>query len=225
MMGAPVLAIVPFLSTLTSSEYLKMPLAGRTALAWTLGQLVEELPDADIVLTTDDDTVARSMQPDFPSVKFFRRTELAYEMSLIEVLEAHNDDAQIVAVFEPTHPFRPRGLASRTVSNLFQRPELESIVCVRQFGGNLWQIGGRGEIEVIASLEEKGTFFQELRGLGLATRPHVLRAGRRIGDNVGFEVVDDLWSSIDVRDSEGFERVYALSERLVAAIQEDSRGT
>jgi hypothetical protein len=51
-------------------------------------------------------------------------------------------------------------------------------------------------------------------GLALATRPDLIRDGRRLGDAVGFEVVDQFWALIDIRDDDTHAVAELVADRL-----------
>jgi hypothetical protein len=196
-----VLVIVPVLAAAQASERLIRPLHGRSSLHRTLASAREDLEHATVVVTTDDKAVADHARAFSGDVVVHDRTVVPYTEALVAVLDGY-PEAEVVVVLEPTHPFRPRGLASRTAVNLKQREHLDSVVCARQFRANLWRLETDGQISALTELGDRRdvTYFQEMIGLALATRPRILRAGRRLGDMVGFEVVDQFWALADIRD-------------------------
>lgn len=212
-MNAP-LVIIPVLSAARSTPRLMAPIHGRSSLERTLEAAVTDLPDSDVIVTTDDPAI-RSMAERFGGrVVPHSRTAESYVAALADVARVH--PAEIAVVLEPTHPFRPKGLIRRTADNLASREHLDSVVCVRRFTANLWRRAPDGEI---LALSEGGdsrdaVYFQEMVGLALAARPHLFEDGRRLGDAVGFEVVDQTWALVDVRDDTGFAVAEALADRL-----------
>ncbi|GHD57262.1 hypothetical protein GCM10017083_38500 [Thalassobaculum fulvum] len=210
----PPLVVIPVLSAARSTPRLMAPIRGRSSLERTLDAAVADLPDSEVVVTTDDAAI-RAMADGFGGrVVPHARTAESYVDALADV--ARGRDAEIVVVLEPTHPFRPKGLIRRTAENLAARDHLDSVVCVRRFTANLWRRTADGEI---LALSEGGdgrdaVYFQEMVGLALAARPHLFEDGRRLGDAVGFEVVDQTWALVDVRDDTGFAVAEALADRL-----------
>ena len=194
------LVIVPVLAAAQASERLIRPLHGLSSLRRTLQAALDDLPGARVVLTTDDAEVASDAGAMSADITVHARTIVPYIEALNAVLDAY--PAEIVVVLEPTHPFRPRGLARRAAENLKARAHLDSVVCARQFRANLWRQEADGGIAALADFGDRRdvTYYQELVGLALATRPQVLRGGRRLGDTVGFEVVDQFWALADIRD-------------------------
>lgn len=212
-MSAP-LVIIPVLSAARSTPRLLAPIQGRSSLERTLDAAVADLPDSDVVVTTDDARIREMADAFGGRVVAHARSAESYVAALAEVARSHGAD--IVVVLEPTHPFRPKGLIRRTADNLAARDHLDSVVCVRRFTANLWRRTADGEI---LALSEGGdgrdaVYFQEMVGLALAARPHLFEDGRRLGDAVGFEVVDQTWALVDVRDDTGFAVAEALATRL-----------
>jgi len=208
------LVIIPVLAASKSTEAILKPLKGPSSLQRTLTAALEDLPGATIVVTTDSDSVAAQARQVGKSVVFRDRTAKSYTGALIDVLDAHPADH--IAVVEATHPFRPRGLIRRTVENLIERDHLDSVVCVRQFRANLWRLDGGNSITALGPSGDRrdATYFQEMVGLALATRPGLIRDGRRLGDAVGFEVVDQFWALVDIRDDDTHAVAELVSDRL-----------
>jgi CMP-2-keto-3-deoxyoctulosonic acid synthetase len=208
------LVIIPVLAASKSTEAILKPLKGPSSLQRTLTAALEDLPGATIVVTTDSDAVAAQARQVGKSVIFRDRTEKSYAGALIDVLDAHPADH--IAVVEGTHPFRPRGLIRRTVENLMERDHLDSVVCARQFRANLWRLDGKNSITALGPSGDRhdATYFQEMVGLALATRPDLIRDGRRLGDAVGFEVVDQFWALVDICDGDAHAVAELVADRL-----------
>ncbi|MBT5264047.1 MAG: hypothetical protein HOL85_04395 [Rhodospirillaceae bacterium] len=214
-MAAP-LVIVPVLAKAQSSARLLGPLKGLSSLQRTLRAALEEIEDAQVVVTTDDAAVADQARAFDARVAVHERTIEPYVPALHAVTEAYPGD--IVVVLEPTHPFRPPGLVKRTAENLLGRDHLDSVVCVRRFKANLWRMEPD---QTISAMGEGGAgpspvYYQELIGLGLATRRGMLAQGRRLGDAVGFEVVDEFWTLVDIHDDTNL----AVAELIADHIEE-----
>ena len=209
-----VLIIIPVLAASESSAAILKPLRGPSSLQRTLAAAIEDLPGARIVVTTDSDAVAAQARDLGPSVTLLGRTAESYTGALVDVLDAH--PANHVAVVEATHPFRPRGLIRRTVENLIARGHLDSVVCTRRFRANLWRLDSDNSITALGPGGDRrdATYFQEMVGLALATRPALIRDGRRLGDAVGFEVVDQFWALIDIRDDETHAVAELVADQL-----------
>jgi len=230
--GSPISAnrpivVIPVLARAGSTPRLTAPIRGASSLERTLDAAARDLPGSRIVVASDSAEI-RDIAAGFGgSVEAFERKAESYTGAVVEAIDGSVGDDGIVVVLEATHPFRPAGLIARTASNLAEREHLDSVVCVRQFTANLWGVEPDGEILALSEGGERRdrTYFQEMVGLALASRPAVLRAGRRLGDAVGFEVVDQTWALTDVRDTIGFRVAEALADRLPAlegALEEDN---
>jgi CMP-2-keto-3-deoxyoctulosonic acid synthetase len=208
------LVIVPVLAASKSTDAILKPLRGPSSLERTLAAAIEDLPDARIVVTTDSEAVAAQARAVGSRVTLMKRTAESYTGALIDVLDAYPADH--VAVVEATHPFRPRGLIRRTVENLIERDHLDSVVCTRQFRANLWRLEAGNSITALGPGGERrdATYFQEMVGLALATRPALIRSGRRLGDAVGFEVVDQFWALVDIGDDVTHAVAELVADRL-----------
>lgn len=208
------LIIVPVLAASKSTEAILKPLRGPSSLERTLAAAIEDLPGARIVVTSDSDAVAAQARGVDGQVTLMERRSDSYTGALIDVVEAY--PADYVAVVEATHPFRPRGLIRRTVENLISRDHLDSVVCARQFRANLWRLETGNSITALGPGGDRrdATYFQEMVGLALATRPDLIRDGRRLGDAVGFEVVDQFWALIDISDDVTHGVAELVADRL-----------
>lgn len=209
------LVVIPILSAAPSTPRLTIPIRGRSSLERTLDSAVADLPDSTVVVTTDDDGIRETVEAYGGPVITHDRTEAGYTRAVAAVAREHG--AEIVVVLEPTHPFRPHGLIRRTAGNLASRDHLDSVVCVRRFTANLWRRTPEGEILALTEGGEArdAEYFQEMVGLALAARPHLLDQGRRLGDAVGFEVLEHTWALADVRDDVSFAAAEALADYLI----------
>ncbi|UUX48365.1 hypothetical protein NUH88_13180 [Nisaea acidiphila] len=208
------LIIIPVYSGASSTPRIVKPLDGTSSLVRTIEAALEDLPDARIVLTADDNAVKQQAAPYADRITIHDRTAESYTDALVDVLDAF--PAEQVVVIEPTHPFRPRGLIRRTAENLAAREHLDSVVCVRQFDASLWRLDPDKTIQALGPGGDRrsSTYFQEVVGLALATRPELIREGRRLGDAVGFEVVDQFWALVDIRDDMSLAMAEMVADRF-----------
>lgn len=209
------LVVIPVLSAAESTSRLTIPIRGRSSLWRTLDSAVADLPGSTVVVTTDDADIRASVEDYGAPAVAHARTAGGYTEAVAQVAREYG--AGIVVILEPTHPFRPRGLIKRTADNLTAREHLDSVVCVRRFTANLWRRTSDGEI---LAMTEGGDardaeYFQEMVGLALAARPKLLDQGRRLGDAVGFEVLEHTWALADVRDDVSFAAAEALADYLI----------
>jgi hypothetical protein len=210
-----ILVIIPVIADELVDKRLLTPLAGRSSFERTLAAAAE-VANGRVVVTTNDDRVKNAARAFGRGVLIHDRSVRDYIPALADAVDAIDGAADIVVVLEPTHPFRPAGLAGRTAANLAQRDHLDSVVSVRRFKANLWQVEDDGTIGALASGVESRDriYYQELIGLALATRPKLLRCGLRLGDAVGFEVVDRFWGMVDIRDDASLAVAQAIAAQL-----------
>lgn len=209
------LVVIPVLSAAPSTPRLLTPIHGRSSLWRTLDSAVADLPASTIVVTTDDAAIHASVEQYGAPVLAHARTTTGYTQAVADVAREHG--AEIVVILEPTHPFRPRGLISRTANNLGARDHLDSVVCARRFTANLWRRTSDGEILALAEGRDgqDAEYFQEMVGLALAARASLIAKGRRLGDAVGFEVLEHTWALADMRDDVSFAAAEALADYLI----------
>lgn len=209
------LVIIPVIADELVDKRLLAPLVGRSSFERTLAA-AGEVADARVVVTTNDERVKDVTRAFGRGVLVHDRSVRDYIPALAAAVDAIDRDADIVVVLEPTHPFRPAGLVGRTAANLAQRGHLDSVVSVRRFKANLWQVEDDGTIGALAGGVESRDriYYQELIGLALATRPKLLRRGLRLGDAVGFEVVDRFWGMVDIRDDASLAVAQAIAAQL-----------
>ncbi|WPZ32316.1 NTP transferase domain-containing protein [Thalassobaculum sp. OXR-137] len=209
------LVVIPVLSAAPSTPRLLTPIRGRSSLWRTLDSAAADLPASPIVVTTDDDAIRNSVGQYGGRITAHARTARGYTQAVADVVEEYG--AEIVVIVEPTHPFRPRGLIRRTAENLCARDHLDSVVCVRRFTANLWRRTSDGEILALDEGRDgqDAEYFQEMVGLALAVRASLIRKNRRLGDAVGFEVLEHAWALADVRDDQSFAAAEALADTLI----------
>jgi hypothetical protein len=210
------LVVIPVIADALVDKRLLTPLAGRSSFERTLAAATGELAAARVAVTTNDERVKAAARAFGRGVIVHDRTIRDYVPALSAAVDAIDARADIVVVLEPTHPFRPAGLVGRTAANLDRRADLDSVVCVRRFKANLWQIDDDGTIGALAGGAESRdrVYYQELIGLALATRPKLLRRDLRLGDAVGFEVVDQFWGLVDIRDDASLAVAQAIATQM-----------
>ncbi len=212
---ANLVVIIPVLASAGGVDDMLRPIRGRSSFQRTIDAALAELDQVQVVVTTDDPRITAAVTAiNDPRLHAHSRQIIPYTPAVSAVAEAYESD--LVVVLEPTHPFRPAGLIARTVRNLRARADLDSVVCVRRFKANLWQPREDGLIDALGLGGNRTipTYYQELVGLGLATRRHVLGNGQRLGDAVGFELVDQIWGLVDIHDATGLALAEALADHV-----------
>ena len=188
-------------------------LAGKPLIAWTI-EAARNCSLVDRVLvSTDDDELAGIASACGAEVPFRRPVELAgddvpsidYVQHAVEWLESQdNYRVDIVLYLQVTDVFRKKYMLEETVTRLLADPGLDSVFVGYPTHKNFWK-KEKGRYCRLAELEDKprqfkGPVFREDIGLACASRIHVIKSGRRIGDHVDIVLNPDFCSSIDIHD-------------------------
>jgi CTP:molybdopterin cytidylyltransferase MocA len=197
------------------------PLEGRSALQRSLLHARRQLPEATVVLVTNDQAAAAHVRGLDLGVHIHDRRQEGYQAALIEALDALPEPPDAVFVIEPTHPFRPPNLLSRIAHNLFKDDQFDTILAVQRETVSLWREEAGELLEI--SGEDPATVYIERRGLALAVRPAILRAGQRIGSRLGFEIVGRIWQLADLRDEAGCELAHLVAGQLDRLERQDNQ--
>jgi len=169
-----------------------------------------------VLVTTDDDEIARFAREAGAVVPFMRPTELAGDLATTEDTLKHalaTYEGMVGRRFEigvfltPTDIFRDSRWIRTAVEMLWQRPELDSVFSGHRTHKNFWERQEDGSwlrlrpwMAVYASRQVRRAVIREDTGLACASRAALWRAGRRIGDRVEIIVNDDGFTAIDIHD-------------------------
>ncbi len=107
-------------------------------------------------------------------------------------------------ILEPSHPLRPPHLLDNVIAQMSKSPELDTVVPVVREYGSIWRRESHGSLQRISnSFSEE--VYREVAGLGLLTRAAAIRGGEPIGHDVGFVVVNEEWSLVDIHGEHSVE--------------------
>lgn len=188
-------------------------LAGKPLLVWTI-EAARNCSLVDRVLvSTDDGEIAEIARACGAEVPFQRPPELAgddipsidYLQHAVEWLESQdNYRVDIVLYLQVTDVFRKKYMLEEVVTRLLLDPTLDAVFVGYPTHKNFWKKEG-GQYRRLAESEDKPRqlkepVFREDAGLACATRVHVIKGGRRIGDCVDIVPNPDFCSSIDIHD-------------------------
>jgi CMP-N-acetylneuraminic acid synthetase len=167
-----------------------------------------------ILVTTDDDEIARIARHAGASVPFMRPADLADDLATTEDTLKHaltTYEALVHRTFEigvfltPTDIFRDPVWIRAAVETLWNRPDLESVFSGYRTHKNFWERQDDGSwarlrpwMAIYASRQIRRAVVREDTGLACASRASLWREGRRIGDRVEILVNDDEFTGIDV---------------------------
>ena len=117
------------------------PLAGRSLLAWTAGAVHADLPDVEVVLSTDAEDIAEEGRRLGWTVPFMRPDELASDDAssldvALHALDCHaaadGRSPQLLLLLQPTSPFRPRGMLRQAFSMMSSPDAPNAVIAVKR---------------------------------------------------------------------------------------------
>lgn len=202
-------------------------LAGKPLIAYSI-EHAKASGACDVVLvSTEDDTIARVAREHGAAVPFMRPADLAQDATPAEPVVRHALDTyealtgeriDIIVYLQPTDVFRTPDLIRECVVRLKANPDLDSVFAAYKTHKNYWRWMGDGYVRLAPDLatyrarQERGQFlFREDAGLASASRAAVVRAGRRLGDRVDIVITTDFRTSIDIHTAFDFW----LAERIL----------
>jgi len=130
-----------------------LPLCGHPLIAYTISAAEASGVFADIVVSTDSDTVAAVARHYGASVPFMRPTALAGDVSpdiewvefTLRGLATSGREYEAFSILRPTSPFRLPETVRRAWMQFASRPDLDSLRAVercRQHPGKMWVMEG-----------------------------------------------------------------------------------
>lgn len=190
----------------------------------------------DVIVSTDDESIAVEARRCGAIVPFIRPTSLAGDLTtteetlqhaLLETEERLNTKYDICVFLTATDIFRSLAWIDQAVDTLITRPELESVFVGYKTHKNFWEQSPDGSwqrvcpwMSTYASRQVRRFIVREDTGLACASRAFLWREGRRIGDHVDIIVQSDEATSIDIHHQEDLELAeYVLKLREEAPIQ------
>ena len=171
-----------------------------------------------IFVSTDSPDIAEIARRHGAEVPFLRPTPFAQDETTIEAtlqqalaeFEAWSNCTFEIGVFlTPTDIFRRPEWISEAVSILRARPEIDSVFTGSPTFKNYWEAlpaGGfqrvRTYMQIYGQRQERlrngRVIIREDTGLTCASRAHLWRSGRRIGDSVEIIMTDDPATDLDI---------------------------
>jgi CMP-N-acetylneuraminic acid synthetase len=189
-------------------------LAGKPLIAHTIEQARASGVIDRIVVSTDDEEIAAVARKYGAEVPFMRPAELAQDLTPTEPVLQHAVEwleekegyrVDVVVFFQLTDVFRTPEMIVQVVQRLLEEDELDSVFIAYQTHKNFWRKLEGKWVRLAPDLaygprQTKQPVYREDTGLACATRGHVVRAGRRIGDRVDIVATKDDKTSIDIHD-------------------------
>lgn len=116
------------------------PLAGKPLIYWTIDAALKAKCISRVILSTDDDEIAKICEPTGIEIPFMRPKELAQDNSLAidnyiytvqRLIDNNNHDIQEFAVFLPTTPFRTESDIDLAI-DIFYNNHADSVISCTQ---------------------------------------------------------------------------------------------
>ena len=185
---------------------------GKPLIAWSIEASLN-CPLIDrVILSTDDEEIARVALECGAETPFLRPAELAGDSASTEATLQHAVDwldanesyrADIVMFLQPTDIFRRQRWLAECVQALLDDPALESCFVGYATYKNFWQVEDGAYTHLswrgYGPRQTKSVVLREDTGLACATRASLVRQGKRIGERVKIIEDDDLIPGIDVQ--------------------------
>ena len=195
-------------------------LAGKPLIAYSIEQAKASGVCDVVLVSTEDDAIARVAREYGAEVPFRRPADLAGDAVPAEpvVLHALNTyealtggRIDIVVYLQPTDVFRTPEMIRECVNRLTQHPEFDSVFAAYKTHKNYWRWTPDGYVRLAPELatyrarQERGQFlYREDAGLASASRAAIIRAGRRLGDRVDLVITEDVRTAIDIHTAFDF---------------------
>jgi CMP-N-acetylneuraminic acid synthetase len=195
-------------------------LAGKPLLAYSIEQAKASGVCDVVLVSTEDDTIARVATEYGAEVPFRRPPELANDTAPAEPVVKHaletyealsGQPLDIVVYLQPTDVFRTPEMIAECVNRLKARPELDSVFVAYQTHKNYWRWIQDGYVRLAPDLatyrarQERGHYlYREDAGLASASRSSVVRAGKRLGERVDIVITKDVRTAIDIHTAFDF---------------------
>jgi len=167
-----------------------------------------------VLVTTDDNEIARISESAGAIVPFIRPPELSQDLTstedtlkhaLLEYEREINKEFEIAVFLTATDIFRKVQWIKDAVLMLKENPKLESVFSGHATHKNYWNQQDDGSwkrlkpwMATYTSRQIKKPIIREDTGITCASRAWLWREGRRIGDVVDVIVNDDDFTSIDI---------------------------
>ena len=189
-------------------------LDGEPLVARPIRQAIESGVIGTVLVTTDDNEIARISESAGAIVPFIRPPELSQDLTstedtlkhaLLEYERAINKKFEIAVFLTATDIFRKVQWIKDAVLMLKENPKLESVFSGHATHKNYWNQQDDGSwkrlkpwMATYTSRQIKKPIIREDTGIACASRAWLWREGRRIGDVVDVIVNDDDFTSIDI---------------------------
>jgi len=174
-----------------------------------------------ILVTTDDENIANIAKQNGAVVPFLRPKELSGDLTTTEETLKHalttyekiiNKKFNIAVFLTATNIFRDYKWISKAVNILKNNPDIESVFTGSKTYKNYWEKDSKGNwirlrkwMSIYQSRQIREFIIREDTGLCCASRAHLWREGRRIGDKVEIIIQEKDFSFIDIHSKKDLD--------------------
>jgi CMP-N-acetylneuraminic acid synthetase len=191
-----------------------LPVAGRPLIAYSIDAARHAPQISRIIVSTDDVEIANAARNAGAEVPFMRPPELArddtptepvLQHALAHVENVEGQPVDIVVFLQPTDIFRRPGIVEQVVQRLIDNPEIDTSFAAYPTHKNYWRRQDGRWVKLAADIpygprQNREHLYREDTGIACASRAHVIRAGKRIGDRVEVVPHPEPASFIDIED-------------------------
>lgn len=188
-------------------------LAGKPLVAYSIEAALKSSLIDRVLVSTDDPEIAAIARQCGAEAPFLRPAELGGDLITSEQVLNHALDwlehhekyiPDIVVYLQPTDVFRTQFMVDEVVRRILADDRLDTVFCAYKEHKNFWKKEGDNYVPIDRRghlpRQIKEPIYREDTGLACATRPRVIRSGRRIGDHVDIVIHTDQATAIDIHE-------------------------
>jgi len=186
---------------------------------YTISAAINEKSISRTIVSTESKLLADIAKKEGAECPFIRPLELTGKdvpqlqvlLHAIDYLKRKEDyNPDYVVLLEASHPLRRKGLLKEIILAAIKN-NLDSAFPAFEENGNYWYLSeddipcriilpGTDELTIKA---HRKPFYREVNGLGLLTKPEIIRGGRLLGDAVGMIPIREISGIIDLDQPHG----------------------
>jgi CMP-N-acetylneuraminic acid synthetase len=201
-------------------------IAGKPLIAYSVEAAKSSPLVSRVIVSTDDDEIAEAARAAGADVPFRRPADLATDLAPTEpvlqhalayVEETEGQPVDAVLFLQPTDIFRRDRIVHRVLARLLEDPSLDTVFPGFPTHKNYWRKTAGGWVKLAADIrygprQHREHLYKEETGIACASRAHVIRAGRRVGDRIDIVPYPEDAVFIDVES----EFTAWLADRVIA---------
>ena len=216
--------VVTFIPARGGSKGLKKKnlklLAGKPLISWPIQHALQSKYVDEVVVTTDDEEIAKIAKESGAKVPFLRPKNIAGDLTTTEETLKHalNEYEKSYATVDLcvfltcTDIFRKPEWIDEAIEIMIRNDSLESVFSGHKTHKNFWQKDQNGNWERLkdwmsaySSRQIRRFVVREDTGLCCVSKSFLWREGRRIGNNVEILVNNDFLTAVDIHTKEDLQ--------------------